>query len=126
MTVADHEPDDPPWTEDQWERFMQRSDVRSAKFGELLETLRDHPDRDEIIAREMGWDHRLEDRGATTWPRRHSRASLPKAGMSGIWWIQESRNSEAAYGGHSQGLLQLDLCRGTHLELRRCLRSSND
>lgn len=45
-----------PWTEREWERFMLESDVRSAKFGELLETLIDHPDRDEIIAREMGWD----------------------------------------------------------------------
>jgi len=44
-----------PWTEDQWERFMKRCDARSAWFGELFETLRDHPDREEIIAREMGW-----------------------------------------------------------------------
>ena len=49
-------PDGQPWTEAQWERFLRRSDVRSAKFGELLETFRDRPDRDDIIAREMGWD----------------------------------------------------------------------
>lgn len=47
---------DRPWTEDQWEAFMKRGDARSAKFGELLETLRDDPDRDATIAREMGWD----------------------------------------------------------------------
>ncbi len=35
---------------------MQAADVRSAKFGELMETLIDHPDRDEIVAHEMGWD----------------------------------------------------------------------
>jgi hypothetical protein len=35
---------------------MKRSDVRSAKFGELMETLRHHPDRDQIIDKEMGWD----------------------------------------------------------------------
>ena len=52
-----YEPDDElPWTEDQWEAFMKRSDVRSAKFGELFETLREHPDREDIIAKEMGWD----------------------------------------------------------------------
>lgn len=45
-----------PWGEAQWERFMQRSETRAARFGELLETLIDHPDRDEIIDREMGWD----------------------------------------------------------------------
>ena len=55
--MADFEPDDLPWTEEHWERFMQRSDARSARFGDLLETLRNHPDRDEIVAREMGWGH---------------------------------------------------------------------
>ena len=47
---------DLPMNEAQWRRMMQESDARSAKFGELLETLIDHPDRDEIINREMGWD----------------------------------------------------------------------
>ena len=32
-------PEDRPWTEDEWEQFMRESDVRSAKFRELLETL---------------------------------------------------------------------------------------
>jgi hypothetical protein len=50
-----------PWGEDQWERFMKESDVRSARYGELLETLIDHPERDEIIAREMGWDRETDD-----------------------------------------------------------------
>lgn len=45
-----------PWTEEEWPAEFRRSDVRSARFGELLETLRDHPDRDDLIAREMGWD----------------------------------------------------------------------
>jgi hypothetical protein len=49
-----------PWGEEQWERFMKESDVRSARYGELLETLIDHPERDEIIAREMGWDREVE------------------------------------------------------------------
>ncbi len=52
-----HEPsEERPWTEDEWERFLQKSEVRSAKFGELFETLLDDPDRDRLIAREMGWD----------------------------------------------------------------------
>jgi len=50
---------DTPWNEGQWERFMLKSDVRAAKFGELLETLIDHPNRDEIIDHEMGWDKPL-------------------------------------------------------------------
>jgi hypothetical protein len=54
--MTEHESDDRPWTEEQWERFMQAADARSAKFGELMETLIDHPERDEIVAHEMGWD----------------------------------------------------------------------
>jgi hypothetical protein len=42
--------------EEQWEAFMREGDLRAARFGELLETLIDHPNRDELVAREMGWD----------------------------------------------------------------------
>src|SRR5687767_6541933 len=47
---------DKPMNEEQWEAFMREGDLRAARFGELLETLIDHPNRDEIVAREMGWD----------------------------------------------------------------------
>ena len=48
--------DDRPWSEEQWEEFMRESDLRSARFGEIFETVMDHPDRDRVIAREMGWE----------------------------------------------------------------------
>jgi hypothetical protein len=55
--MSNEEPEsEQPWNEEQWEKFFKESDVRSAKFGELLETFHDHPDRDAIIDREMGWD----------------------------------------------------------------------
>jgi hypothetical protein len=58
---------DPPgheeWDEDDWERFLQRADVRTAKFQELFETLAHHPHRDQLIAREMGWESDLEKCG---------------------------------------------------------------
>lgn len=47
---------DRPMNEAEWERFLQESDARAAKYGELLETLMDDPNRDEIIDHEMGWD----------------------------------------------------------------------
>jgi hypothetical protein len=47
--------------EEQWEESMKRSDARSARYGELFETLIDHPDRDEIVHKEMGWDQRPDD-----------------------------------------------------------------
>jgi hypothetical protein len=56
FTPGDEADDDRPWNEEQWEQALKESDLRAARFGELLETLIDHPDRDEIVAREMGWD----------------------------------------------------------------------
>jgi hypothetical protein len=45
-----------PWTEEEWLHDMKRNDARADRFGELLETFQDAPDRDERVAREMGWD----------------------------------------------------------------------
>lgn len=55
-----HDEEDRPWTEQQWEDFMRRADLRIARYGELMETLIDDPDREEIIDHEMGWDRRRE------------------------------------------------------------------
>ena len=49
--------DDRPWTEEQWEEFMKEGDLRAARFGEILETVMDDPDRDRLVARHMGWTH---------------------------------------------------------------------
>lgn len=48
--------EDHPWTESQWEVFLSRADFFSARYQELFETLADHPQRDRLIGREMGWD----------------------------------------------------------------------
>jgi hypothetical protein len=48
--------DDRPMSEAEWEKMMKESDLRAARFGELLETLIDHPDRNQLVAREMGWN----------------------------------------------------------------------
>src|SRR5438067_651094 len=45
------------WDEYEWERFLQQQDRKTERYMELLEKYMDHPDRDEIIAREMGWQH---------------------------------------------------------------------
>lgn len=61
-----------PWSEAQWEAFMKRSEARAARFGELLETVGDHPDRDAILNREMGWS--TEDRRGGTLLEDHDEA----------------------------------------------------
>lgn len=57
-----YDPDgDKPMDEFEWERFMKKADARTDQYGKLLEKYMDHPDRDQIIAREMGWDDLAED-----------------------------------------------------------------
>ena len=45
------------WDEYDWERFLQDQERRTEKYMGLLEKHMDDPNRDEIIAREMGWTH---------------------------------------------------------------------
>jgi hypothetical protein len=59
------EPDEPEkvWDEYDWERFLQQQDRKTEKYMELLERYIDDPNRDQIIAREMGWYHLLDKEG---------------------------------------------------------------
>lgn len=59
------EPDEPDkiWDEYDWERFLQQQDRKTEKYMELLERYIDDPNRDQIIAREMGWNHLLDKEG---------------------------------------------------------------
>src|SRR5689334_9797600 len=52
---------DRAWDEYDWERFLQQQDQKTEKYMELLEKYLDHPDRDQIVAREMGWTHLLNE-----------------------------------------------------------------
>lgn len=60
--MDDEEPDK-AWDEYDWERFLQQQDRKTEQYMELLEQYIDHPNRDQIIAREMGWTHLLGDSG---------------------------------------------------------------
>jgi hypothetical protein len=59
------EPNNPDrvWDEYDWERFLQQQDRKTERYMELLEKFADHPERDEIIAREMGWNHLVDEEG---------------------------------------------------------------
>jgi hypothetical protein len=60
--MADDEPEK-VWDEYDWERFLQQQDRKTEKYMELLERFIDDPNRDQIIAREMGWNHLLDKDG---------------------------------------------------------------
>src|SRR5881396_2296827 len=51
---------EPMWDEYDWERFLQQQDHKTEQYMQLLEKYLDDPQRDEIIAREMGWSQLLE------------------------------------------------------------------
>jgi hypothetical protein len=61
--MADPEEPDKVWDEYDWERFLQQQDRKTEKYMELLERYIDDPNRDQIIAREMGWYHLLDKDG---------------------------------------------------------------
>lgn len=44
----------------EWERQLQESDAMTERYMQLIEALLDHPDRERMIAHEMGWSS-LED-----------------------------------------------------------------
>jgi len=50
------------WDEYQWEHFLQQQESKAEKYMQLLEEYLDDPQRDEIIAREMGWTQLLDAR----------------------------------------------------------------
>ena len=55
------------WDEYEWERFLQQQDHKTEKYMELLEKYLDHPQRDQIIAREMGWTQLLNEEEGDSW-----------------------------------------------------------
>jgi len=49
------------WDEHRWEEFFREADKRTDKYSQLLDKYMDHPERDRIIAEEMGWTHLLDE-----------------------------------------------------------------
>src|SRR5213592_2443843 len=57
---------EPMWDEYDWERFLQQQDHKTEQYMQLLEKYLDDPQRDQIIAREMGWTQLLDERDWST------------------------------------------------------------
>lgn len=99
-------------TEEEWDEFrceelLRESDARGEKYRRLLEKYLGHPDRDRIIAHEMGWtwieealDERAEhgDEATDTEDSLSMEAELPPPDPSreGIDWVRDE-NGEIAH-----------------------------
>ena len=64
--MANHENPEKRWDEYDWERFLQQQDRKTERYMELLEKYLDDPDRDQLIANEMGWNH-LQNESGVDW-----------------------------------------------------------
>ncbi|HWL54816.1 MAG TPA: hypothetical protein VNQ90_20405 [Chthoniobacteraceae bacterium] len=58
--MPEHNEPEKVWDEYDWERFLQAQDRKTEEYMELLEQSVDDPDRDQIIAKAMGWTHLLD------------------------------------------------------------------
>ena len=57
LEAQKHEPpEDKEWDEFDYEKLLRESDARTDKYSELLDKYIDDPDRERIIAKEMGWN----------------------------------------------------------------------
>jgi hypothetical protein len=54
-------PEEKEWDEFDYEKLLRESDARTDKYSELLDKYIDHPDRERIIAKEMGWNSLEEE-----------------------------------------------------------------
>jgi hypothetical protein len=96
------------WDEFRYEELLRESDARGEKYGRLLEKYLDHPDRDRIIAHEMGWTWLEEalDEEAETSPGHDdldepsdgedslasdTELEAPEASREGIDWVRDKR-----------------------------------
>ena len=96
QTHGEFDPDEErPLDEFGYEKFMRESDARTDKYMKLLEKYEGHPDREKIVAREMGWawlEEALEadERGALP-PREEVDVPPlePNPLTEGIDWIRD-------------------------------------
>lgn len=99
--------DDQPekvWDEYDWERFLQQQDRKTEKYMELLERYIDDPNRDQIIAREMGWNHLLNKEGRD-WAD-HVDSQFSAEGLDEEEKEEEGGKEHAAFGFEVHPLYQ--------------------
>jgi hypothetical protein len=86
--------EDKPLDEFGYEKLMRESDARTDKYMELLEKYEGHPDREKIVAREMGWtwlEEALEadERGALPHEQFEVPPLEPNPLTEGVDWVRD-------------------------------------
>ena len=84
-----------PMDEFGYEKLMRESDSKTDKYMALLEKYEGHPDREKIVAREMGWEWleealEADERGALPPPEELELPPLePNPATEGVDWIRD-------------------------------------
>ncbi|MFO1490556.1 MAG: hypothetical protein U1F87_06495 [Kiritimatiellia bacterium] len=101
-----------------WERMLRNTDASNALYNKLLEKYAANPDRDRLIAREMGWPHpeELGRPGATT-EGALADLPIPLPEKHKVDWIVTSQGDIA----HPVADQALRLCVNIRRECRRLL-----
>jgi len=74
---------------------MREQDEKTERYMELLDKYIDHPDRDEIIGREMGWDFDSEnDEDETVWDEAEELSEEEMEGILGNLEEEEAADEE--------------------------------
>jgi hypothetical protein len=84
-----------PMDEFTYEKLLRESDARTDKYLELVQKYDGHPDREKIVAREMGWEWleealEADERGALP-PREKMEVPVlePNPATEGVDWIRD-------------------------------------
>jgi hypothetical protein len=97
MSGFDHEPEQ-AWDEYDWERFLQQQDHKTEKYMELLEKYLDDPQRDQIIAREMGWTQLLDSKD---WSAEVDALLDEEADDDEVYDVEQSATTADTFEDHS-------------------------
>lgn len=98
------------WDEYEWERFLQQQELRTEKYMDLLEKYINHPQRDELIAQEMGWTHLLGG-DAESWEEEVD-AQFEKA----LAEAQEGEGDDSGFAFEKHPLYQQTIALGAELD----------
>jgi hypothetical protein len=90
------------WDEYDWERFLQQQDHKTEQYMQLLEKYLDDPQRDQIIAREMGWTQLLDERdwsteGDALWDEEPAEESTPGTDRASFDTFEDHNLYRAAF-----------------------------
>jgi len=122
----DFEQDGEAWDEFTWERFLQEQDRNTEKYFRLLEMHMDNPNRDEIIAAEMGWSlHDADDGDEEESAEAEGEGSYVESGPVDFEFVDEEDETGEEFEAFTHSQVYADTLR-LHRWINRLLDKRQD